>query len=79
MSMDVGMLLVALGALAFVARLLLTFRGTGKGSGLKGEAVIFVGLIPLAFGNDKETVLIAALLAVGAILIILLMAASGTL
>ena len=70
---NVGMTLVFTGfALAFIAVILLLFRGAKREKGkVKGGGVVIIGPIPIIFGTDKESVKI--ILALSMVLMILLL------
>lgn len=70
----VGLLLVVSGfILIFLAALLLALGSIrGAGGKVRGAAVVFIGPVPLAIATDKLTLLVAAVLAVGMILVLYL-------
>jgi uncharacterized membrane protein len=78
LPLGLGVLLFVVGGAAVVVGLLLILRGRSQG-GSKFGAVVFIGPFPIAFGNDPGAVRTAAVLAVGAILVLLLLVISGVL
>jgi uncharacterized protein (TIGR00304 family) len=71
--LNVGLILVFTGfALAFIAVILLFLKGIKGGRGkVEGGGVVIIGLIPIIFGTDKESVKIILVLSI--ILMILLL------
>jgi uncharacterized protein (TIGR00304 family) len=67
-----GLTLIVVGfALVFIAALLLVFKGScGKGK-VKAGGIVIIGLVPIIFGTDKQTV--KALLVISIILVTLLL------
>jgi uncharacterized membrane protein len=73
MLQELGFVLIMLGLAALVVGLLLAQGGRVDEPQGKGAAVIFVGPLPIAIGNDSRAVIIAALLAVGMLVALALM------
>ncbi len=57
----IGILLILIGFIALTTGILLSST-TSDQSSLKGGAIIFIGPIPIAFGTDRNSLLIVSLL-----------------
>ena len=56
----IGILIISIGFIVLVAGILLS--GIPGKSEVKGGAVIFIGPVPLAFGTDRNSLLIVSVL-----------------
>ena len=69
---NAGLLLVVLGfILAFVAVILLAFRGRGTSGQSRSAGIVLIGPIPIVFGSDRESVKTLMILAIALIVIVI--------
>jgi len=70
---NIGLILVLVGfVVTFIAVVLLAFT-TVKGRGkIKGGGVVVIGLFPIVFGTDKESVKIILVLAIALVSLLLI-------
>lgn len=70
---EFGIALIFLGfVLAFVAAILFFIRGLRIGGKTRGGGVLLIGPIPIIFGSDKQSLIVAVVLAIVLMLIALL-------
>ena len=71
-ALQLGLITMIIGFVLVFIGVLLSFLTSGKREA-RGAAVVFIGPIPIAFGTDKNTLLVAVLLAVGMLIAVYLM------
>ena len=72
--LQLGLAMVLIGFLLVFIAFVLLFASQGSGR-TRGAAVLFIGPIPVAVGTDKNTLLIAVILALAMVLLAYLMLA----
>ena len=74
MLFEIGILIIILGFLLLMAGSMLSSkREENKGSQVKAAGVIFIGPIPIAFGNDRGLLIVVVMLALGMVVLFALM------
>lgn len=69
--MLLGIFLIVMGFIVLMAGILLS--GISEHTDVKGGGIIFIGPIPIAFGTDRNSLLIVSLLMIVLMIIVYLM------
>jgi uncharacterized protein (TIGR00304 family) len=68
---SIGFILILIGfAIAFLAMILMIFKGKASKASIKGGGAILIGPIPIVFGTDREMLKVAIIVLIILIIIV---------